>query len=152
MSPDDIFELRQLAYRYARAVDGCDVAGFQSVFTAAGRLRSYHPDAAEPFADLTGREQLAAVPDTMRRLYRRTMHFMTNHIITPEGDAATGELMCVAKHLLLETADGLSHDVFIRYFDRYEREGGAWRIADRQIRFQWSESHPVVPGAIGGNG
>jgi hypothetical protein len=34
--------------------------------------------------------------------------------------------------------------VVIRYVDRYDRRDSDWRIADRQIRFLWSERHPVV--------
>ena len=34
--------------------------------------------------------------------------------------------------------------VVIRYVDRYDRRDGDWRIADREIRFLWSERHEVV--------
>ena len=60
MSDNDVNELNLLAHRYAKAVDACDVELFQSVFHLRGRLRSYHPDAEKPFADLIVHEQLAA--------------------------------------------------------------------------------------------
>jgi len=66
LSAQDIIELNQLAYRYAAAVDSCDVELFQSVFLPTGRLRAYYPDAGEPFAALAGGEQLAAIPNAMR--------------------------------------------------------------------------------------
>jgi len=145
MANDDIVALNQLAYRYAKAVDACDVALFQSVFTPDGRLRSYHPDAEQPFADLTGHAQLAVVPDAMRGMYGATTHMMTNHLVEIDGDSATGEVLCTARHL-----EGVTTiNVIIRYIDRYARHQGQWRIADRQIRFLWSERHEVTDSGMG---
>jgi hypothetical protein len=145
MDNDDIVALNQLAYRYAKAVDACDVALFQSVFTPDGRLHSYHPGAGQPFADLTGHAQLAVVPDTMRGMYGATTHMMTNHLVEIDGDSATGEVLCTARHL--EGASSIN--VIIRYIDSYARQHGAWRIADRQIRFLWSERHEVTDSGMG---
>lgn len=145
MAKDDVVSLNQLAYRYAKAVDACDVALFQSVFTPDGRLHSYHPGADQPFADLTGHAQLAVVPDTMRGMYSATTHMMTNHLVEIDGDSATGEVLCTARHL--EGASSIN--VIIRYVDRYARHQGEWRIADRQIRFLWSERHEVCDSGMG---
>jgi ketosteroid isomerase-like protein len=146
MHERDVVELNQLAYRYAAAVDACDVALFQSVFTPEARLRSYHPEADQPFADLTGHEQLATIPNTMRGMYRATTHMMTNQrVIAVEGDSASGEVLCTARHL--EGASSIN--VVIRYVDRYARYQGEWRIADRQIRFLWSERHEVTDSGMG---
>ena len=144
MSAQDIVELNQLAYRYAAAVDSCDVALFQSVFLPDGRLRAYHPDADEPFVDLTGSAQLAAIPDAMRGAHRHTAHMMTNHLVEIDGDVATGQVLCTARHLSRDTDHPASLNVIIRYIDRYARIKGHWKIADRQIRFLWSEKHEVT--------
>jgi hypothetical protein len=146
----DVVALNQLAYRYAAAVDACDVAAFQAVFTADGRLRSYHPDDQTPFADLAGHDQLAAVPTTMRGMYRATTHMMTNQLVDVRGDAATGEVLCTARHLELDGESSIN--VVIRYVDRYARTAGGWRIADRQIRFLWSERHAVTDSGMGRGG
>lgn len=145
MTTDDVVALNQLAYRYAKAVDACDVVLFQSVFTPDARLHSYHPGAAQPFADLKGHAQLAAVPQTMRGMYGATTHMMTNHLVEIDGENATGEVLCTARHLEGET----SINVIIRYIDRYARTGGEWRIADRAIRFLWSERHEVTDSGMG---
>jgi hypothetical protein len=144
MPDHDVVELNQLAFRYAAAVDACDVEGFLTVFTPEARLRSYHPDAEEPFADLRGHAQLAAIPNTMRGMYRRTAHMMTNHLVEVAGDGATGTVLCTARHLSVDPAIPAALTVVIRYVDRYERRADGWRIADRQIRFLWSERHEVV--------
>jgi len=149
MSDRDVIELNQLAYRYAKAVDSCDVELFQAAFHPEGRLRSYHPDTEEPFADLTGHEQLAAIPDTMRGMFRHTTHMMMNHLVEIDGDEATGEVLCTARHLSVDSEEPTSLNVIIRYVDRYERRNGAWKIADRKIRFLWSERHAVVDSGFG---
>ena len=148
MHERDITELNQLAFRYAAAVDACDVSLFLGVFTSDARLRSYHPEADQPFADLCGHEQLAAIPNTMRGMYGATTHMMTNHLVAVEGDNAKGEVLCTARHLNLDPDAG-SINVIIRYIDRYARHQGAWRIADRQIRFLWSELHAVTDSGMG---
>jgi hypothetical protein len=145
MHERDIVGLNQLVCRYAAAVDACDVTLFQSVFTPDARLRSYHPDSDEPFADLTGHEQLATIPDTMRGMYRATTHMMANHLVDVDGDEGTGTVLCTARHLEGVT----SINVIIRYVDRYIRHQGEWRIADRQIRFLWSERHEVTDSGMG---
>jgi SnoaL-like domain len=57
MSDSDDLELNRLAHRYAAAVDACDVEAFLDVFHPDARLRSYHPDAEEPFGDVVGHAQ-----------------------------------------------------------------------------------------------
>jgi hypothetical protein len=119
------------------------------VFTPDARLRSYHPDAEQPFADLTGHEQLAAIPNTMRGMYRRTAHMMTNHLVEVQGDVATGEVLCMARHLGVDPQEPSSINIVIRYLDRYVRDAGGWRIADRRIHFLWSERHQVADSGMG---
>jgi len=144
MSTGDILALNQLAYRYAAAVDACDRDAFLDVFTADARLRTWQPEAEEPFVDLTGHDQLAFVPKVMSKLYRRTAHLMTNHLVEIDGDRASGTVLCTARHLHRDPADRNVMVVVIRYVDRYAREADGWRIADREIRFLWSERHDMV--------
>jgi len=145
----DVVELNQLAYRYAAGVDHCDAALFTACFTDDARLRSYHAGADTPFADLRGHRQLAAIPDTMRGQYRATTHMMTNHRVEVDGDEATGEVLCMARHCLPDGSASLN--VVIRYVDRYVRAAKGWLIDDREIRFLWSERHEVAGELLGGS-
>jgi ketosteroid isomerase-like protein len=149
MSQNDIIALNQLAYRYAAAVDACDVEAFLGVFARDGRLRAYHPGMEEPFTDLKGHERLAVVPNAMRGMYRRTAHMMTNHLVDVRADTASGEVLCTARHLSADAEGATSINVVIRYVDRYQRSADGWLIADRQIRFLWSERHAVVDSGMG---
>ena len=143
----DIVALKQLAYRYADAIDACDVDRFLAVFTAKARLHVYHPDAEVPFAELSGHEQLQIVPGRMRNMFAQTMHIMTNQLVDIDGDRATGTVLCTARHLTIDRENSMN--VMIRYIDCYERIGSGWEIADRQIRFLWSEQHAAIDSGFG---
>jgi SnoaL-like domain len=145
---DDLIALNQLAFRYAHAIDTCDDVLLNQVFTSDGRMRVYHPGEDAPFIDLSGPEELASVPRTMKPAHLRTMHQMTNHIVELEGDSANGQVYCCARHLALDAKSVLN--VLIRYEDRYRRIDGKWRIADRKIRFLWDEVHPAGSAAFEG--
>ena len=140
----DLAELNQLAYRYAAAVDACDVEAFLSVFSPEGRLITFAPGADEPFGVASGHEQLAHVPEAMHQRFTRTAHLMTNHLINLDGDRANGTLLCTARHFFANAAGGTDLVVVIRYVDRYERRDDAWLIVEREIRFLWSETHATL--------
>ncbi len=144
MADADLLALQQLAFRYAAAADGGDVDAFRAVFNADGRLRVFHPDEDEPFAELVGHEQLGVIPPSLRARFRSTAHQMMNHLVDVEGDRATGSLLCTARHLNVDEDARSALVVVIRYVDRYERRDDTWRIADREVRFLWSEDHPVM--------
>jgi ketosteroid isomerase-like protein len=140
----DIAELNQLAYRYAAAVDACDVDAFVSVFCPEARLSTFGPGADEPVGVYVGHTGLAYVPEAMSKLFTRTAHLMTNHLVQLDGDAANGSLLCTARHLHANGAGGTDLVVVIRYVDRYERRQDRWLILDREIRFLWSETHATL--------
>ena len=56
-------------------------------------------------------------------------------------------MLCTARHLSVDPDDDTAVVVMIRYVDRYERRDGRWCIADRQIRFLWSERTGGGPAA-----
>jgi hypothetical protein len=144
MADADLIALQQLASRYALAADTGDVDGFRAVFHADGRLGVYYPDADEPFSELVGHDQLAVIPPSLSQRFRCTAHQMMNHVIDVDGDVATGTLLCTARHLSRDLDEPSALVVVIRYVDRYERRDGPWRITDREVRFLWSEQHPVM--------
>jgi SnoaL-like protein len=80
----------------------------------------------------------------MAKMFGITVHQMTNHLVEVDGDTATGEVLCTARHLSVDPDDKDAVVVVIRYVDEYERRDGRWCIRDRQIRFLWSERHHVA--------
>jgi hypothetical protein len=140
----DLAALNQLAYRYAAAVDACNVEAFLSVFAPEARVQTFGPGAEVPFGVATGHAELAGIPPAMGERFTRTAHLMTNHLIDLDGDSARGSLLCTARHLLGNDAGGTDLVVVIRYVDQYERRDDLWFILDREIRFLWSETHPTL--------
>jgi 3-phenylpropionate/cinnamic acid dioxygenase small subunit len=147
MAETDIVQLTQLGYRYADAIDACDLDRFLAVFTPDARLHIYHPDANEPFASFSGHDEMRIIPGRMEDMFAQTMHLMSNHLVDVDGDKATGTVLCTARHLVKDRENSMN--VLIRYIDEYIRENGEWKIADRQIRFLWSEQHPAIDSGFG---
>lgn len=129
-------ECTELVHRLARAIDRCD-AGL------VGRL--FHPDATDDHGSFKGTAQ-DFVPWVMQVLagMRRTQHVIGNVLIELDGDTAYGESYFIAHHALPDRDGGA--DTFMvaagRYLDRFERRGGAWRIAHRGATYDWSSAVP----------
>jgi hypothetical protein len=142
----DRLQIQDLAFRYASGVDRRDPALFVSAFSPAGTLRVPRPgpDGEEVVSTRTGHEELGRVPGMLDR-YDRTFHFVGNHRCDIQGDAATGEVYCTARHLTRSEAGDTDFVMLIRYLDRYRRDPeGRWLIEDRLVRVDWSELHTVV--------
>ena len=112
-------EIRQLAARYALALDSRDVATLASLFV----------DDVQTGDGRVGREALAEWFDPILRPYRTTFHIIGNHIIDlVDDDHATGVVYCRPEH---EVGD-LWVVMPMQYWDRYERQDGQWRFRSRR--------------------
>jgi len=137
----DVAELRALAESYAHGADRGDRDAFLSAFHPDGRLLVFtNSDDDEPRGVREGHEALSVIPDMLRR-YDKTFHFLGNHRYSVDGDTASGEVYCMAHHMTTDIHGATDFVMLIRYLDSYRREpGGAWRIAEREVRPDWTES------------
>jgi SnoaL-like domain len=121
------FALRQVAERYAMAVDRGDGALFAAQFTADGVLEA-------PRGKFIGRDRLADVPPMMTGRYDRTHHGVVGLVPVFDGDNATAETYSYARHYYRDEA-GVEqcYEMTIRYDDRFRRQGRAWLIAHRKL-------------------
>lgn len=124
-------------HRYARGVDRCDLELVRS---------AYHPDAYDDHGGYQGDVDgfLAWLKATVFDAFACTMHKLGNVLIEVEGERAWGETYAVAHHVAGTGADATDLVMGVRYLDRFERRGGEWKIADRQMSFEWERA-----GAIG---
>ncbi|MGZ4683125.1 MAG: nuclear transport factor 2 family protein [Acidimicrobiales bacterium] len=137
----DRLALSDLADGYAAAADRRDGVAFAALFLPEATLTIVR-DGAEPSVH-TGHEQLARIPEMLRR-YRLTLHVVTNHQCTIDGDEAHGGAICQAHHLV-DGDDGTTDLVLnIRYHDTYARTGAEWRIATREVHILWTSTHVVT--------
>ena len=143
--PDDLEATRDRAaiydqlVAYCRAVDRCDEALLRSV---------YHPDAHDDHGayqgDLEGFVEF--VKTEVQARFRSTMHKLGNSFIELDGDVAHCETLAIGHHVRAE--DGVDVDdlvLGIRYLDRFERRHGEWRIANRQLVFEWQRLDRLSP-------
>jgi hypothetical protein len=128
--------------RYARGVDRCD----------PGLVRSaYHPDAWDDHGGYQGSVDgfIAWLKPTVFDAHDCTMHKLGNMLIEigDDGRSAFAETYAVAHHVARRTANGSveaegASDLVmgVRYLDRLEDRGAGWKIAHRQMSFEWERS------------
>jgi ketosteroid isomerase-like protein len=136
----DRLALRELSDRYASAVDRRDVGSFVALFTDDAELSVHDPAENEvPSRRRRGRAELSEVPRMIAR-YLKTFHFVGNALYEIDDDSATGEVYCVAHHLVDDAEAATDHVMLIRYLDNYQRcDDGRWRISGRRVLVDWTE-------------
>jgi hypothetical protein len=137
----DEAEIRRLLYDYCRAIDRCDAELLASV---------YHPDATEDHGDqyrgsIEG--YIRFVLDLVQRDFVMTTHSLGNIFVSIDGDSAHSESYFSATHLHRPDDSGITLIGFIggRYFDRFERRNGVWKIAEREALMDWSHQTEHQP-------
>ena len=126
---DDLAELvardriRDLALRYALAVDGKDLDGVAGLFVPDVENGRYGP----------GRDGVKAFYDQSLRNFHCSMHLVGNHVIDFDDDEhAHGVVYCRAHHHVLEPEHWF--DMALAYWDTYERIDGDWLFRRRRVR------------------
>jgi hypothetical protein len=141
----DLLALRARVDRYAVAVDARDRDGFAGLFTPDGALAVYETDdGAPPVVEYAGPDALRSVMDLLSG-FSTTFHLMANHLAVVAGDEGTGDVYCMAHHIV-EAEDGGETDLvmYIRYRDSYVRTPEGWRFARRDVMRQWTEERPAA--------
>jgi len=132
-------QLRDLAHRYALAVDSRDAAMLAGLFTANGTLRG----AGQAEGRYTGAAGFARMIAEVEASFGATMHNVFNQTYERAADGTvTGHVTGVASHVLPGAADKGEFtllDFAMRYHDRYAQEQGVWKFADRQLEVVWVE-------------
>jgi ketosteroid isomerase-like protein len=132
--------VRDLAHRYAAAVDDRDVDAVAALFTDDGVLAVARPPKhLDPVVEHVGpagvREAMAALS-----VVPRTFH----EVVGAVYDGTTGRIACVAHHVV--ERDGVVTDVVwhLRYRDSYVETTDGWRFARREVHVDLVSSHPLT--------
>ncbi len=117
-------EIRQLAYRYARAIDARDLDALVSLFVPDVRVGS----------DASGRDALRAFWDESLRTIGVSILFVGNHLIDFDDPThARGGVYCRG-----QIQDGECWiEQAIHYDDTYECRDGVWLFVRRVHRLWW---------------
>ncbi|MGP0030058.1 MAG: nuclear transport factor 2 family protein [Acidimicrobiales bacterium] len=140
--------LRSLAERYASGVDHRAVDTLLSAFHPHASLAVHDPsDDAEPVSRREGHDEIGRIPEILS-VYAKTFHLLGQSTYDIGDGRATGEVYCVAHHLIPNRHGGTDRVMYIRYDDQYEPDAeGAWKIATRKVLVDWTETHATnVPG------
>ncbi len=141
----DRLALRELSDRYASAVDRRDAGSLVDLFTEDAELSVHDPPEADaPSRVRRGRRELGEIPRLIDR-YRKTFHFVGNSLYEIDETSATGEVYCVAHHLIGDAEGVTDHVMLIRYLDDYRRcDDDRWRITRRRLLVDWAEDRPAA--------
>jgi len=130
-------EIIDLAIAYTWALDTKNVESLRQVFTpnATATLRGVECEGVEAI--------IARIGGAITRL-DRTQHFVGNHQVHADGDAATHRCQLQSQHVMAGTEGGDNYIVGGYYEDRLERTPDGWRIAHRLMQQTWTEGNPAV--------
>jgi len=91
------------------------------------------------------RTELASTFDHLIRDYDATTYLNGQSAIAVDGDAASAEAYCLAHHLTQEDGERVLTVMAIRYLDTFVRTDEGWRIARRDLVFDWTDRRPSRP-------
>lgn len=123
---ESLADIRQLAVRYAQAVDARDLDALVALFVPDVRVGR----------DGRGRGELRRWFAAGLRDLRVTIHLVAGHVVDLDGpDAARGVVYC---HDEIEPISGSWHHGMLQYWDTYRRVPGVggpeWCFERRQFR------------------
>jgi hypothetical protein len=127
--------IRDLALRYAVAVDGKDLDALADLFAPDVDNGRYGP----------GPDGVRRFYDQSLRRFHCSMHVVANHLIELEGaDRASGIVYCQAYHHVPDPEHWF--DEWLAYWDTYERIDGSWRFRRRRVRswYRQGTAHPEI--------
>jgi len=136
----DALAAKQACYdtlmRYARGVDRCDAELVRS---------TYHPDAYDDHGGYQGDANgfIAWVKPTVMDVFTCTMHKLGNVLIEVDGDQAFAETYAIAHHVQADQKTPSDLIMGVRYIDRLEQRGGEWKIAHREMSFEWERTTDI---------
>ena len=130
-------EIRELALLYCRGVDRKDGALLRTLYTRDGT--DTHGDTFDGSAEDYVRFLEGAFPHM-----RYSGHHVCNHLVSVAGDEGEGEVYAIAYHIIPDGKGGWLEDFgLVRYIDRYRREEGRWRFAQRVVSYDVRSQRPV---------
>jgi 3-phenylpropionate/cinnamic acid dioxygenase small subunit len=154
----DRAEIRDLLYRYARAIDFRDFELLRRVFTPDAEIHYNF----ERGARLTFRDALEWLPKALE-IFAATQHVISNPLIEVDGDAARSTCYLTSTHVQIRL-DGSSAQIVEGgvYSDTHVRTPEGWRIRTRRLdriyvsgEYLWPEqvhrfARPLAWGERGG--
>ncbi|MFS0738783.1 nuclear transport factor 2 family protein [Sphingomonas sp. 1P06PA] len=122
-------EIAELCSAYGIACDEHDYDRLESLFTEDVVIQS-----RDRLMDASGREAVMAMFGRMLAIRGPAYHWTHDRFVRfddADADIASGLVLAHAE----TSPDGVASIAAIRYADRYRREAGCWKFAERQLSF-----------------
>jgi 3-phenylpropionate/cinnamic acid dioxygenase small subunit len=144
MRLEDVVEIQQLLYRYARAIDAKDWKSLEAVFTPDARIHY----AIERGAEL-GFGELGPWLARAMQIFKQTQHVITNPLVEVTGDVARCTAYLVGTHVQvrLDGRETLTTEGS-RYSDELVRTPQGWRIRARRLDRLWLNGEYLGPDQV----
>lgn len=138
--------IRDLVDAWAHCADRRQPAEQAALFTGDGTVTVYagDPTSTVPVQRLQGHTELAEAFKVLDS-YDVTTHFNGQSTVTLDGDHASGETYCLAHHIWNNDGQRTLMILSIRYLDKFVREDGTWRFAERELITDWTDVRPSTP-------
>lgn len=133
----DRIEIQDLQSRYAHALDSHDWSSLEAIFTDDAHLDYTVSRAPEGTRDDVITWMSKTIPGSLSMM----QHYVTNGLVTIDGDQATGRLFF---YCALRFHDGKLMTIGGYYNDTYRRTAGRWRISERVEEVAFTEG-PYEP-------
>ena len=130
-------ELRELVDRFSVLADRKEALAQTRLFTQNAIVETFV--AGKSVSRLEGREAIGKAFDRFLNGFDIVYHFNGQHLVTVDGETATGDLYCMTYLFSTEESQKFRTTIGVRYRDAYVRQNGAWLIAGRTSFFDWRQ-------------
>lgn len=122
---------------YCRGIDRLDPVAVSAAFHPGAELVDYGPD------PMTIEVFVEHALGSLERKFVATQHRVSNVRIELDGSNARVEAYVLAFHVEQTDAGQRLHTFSGRYIDRFEERDGAWKVAKRTLRNDWSRIETI---------
>lgn len=135
----DKLDVQEVVMKLARGIDRCDESLIASAFW---------PDATDDHGTFKGaaKDFVPWVIPVLRGM-ERTQHAICNLLVDVRGARAFSEAYFIAYHRIHPSDEARDMLASGRYLDCFEKRDGEWRIAHRQVVYDWSINQPASDAA-----
>jgi len=146
----DSDQIRALVHDYALAMDNTDIAAFSDLFVTDGSLVVRALGREQPLGVFRGPgpDGVGMIAAMLSDLYAATLHHITTHQATVDGDAAVGTTYCLAYHVLAGDAGDVLETIGVRYEEEFVRTAAGWRMRERNATRLWAQTTPLPAGPL----
>ncbi len=138
---EDKIELRELVDTFSVMADKKEARKQTELFTEDATVETYINGAL--VTKLHGRKEIGDTFENFLKNFNVVYHFNGQHLVSIQGDRATGTLYCMTYLFGKENGKRVKTTFGIRYNDEYVREKGKWLISKRTSFFEWQERNDV---------